>query len=146
MTDAAYDQRGADRRMARVSFRYPERRSGFDRRTAGSSAWSRMLAVYRARPGLVAACAVAILVLSAVDLVLTHRLLALGATEANPLMAAALDAGVVPAAILKAAVTLPVAGAVWWLRRYRRVLELSMVVTGLLAALVVYQAIAVLAV
>ncbi|MCB2222795.1 MAG: hypothetical protein KQH83_01370 [Actinobacteria bacterium] len=143
MTGAAarIDRRRADRRVARVAIHYPERRSGFDRRTAGATAWGRMVLAYRARPALAAAAALAILALSAADLLLTHRLLAAGAVEANPVMAAVLGRGLLPAAIVKAAVTIPVAGAVWWMRRYRRILEFSVATAALLAALVAYEAV-----
>jgi hypothetical protein len=142
-----FDRRGGgDRRAQRASFHYPERRSGFDRRADPGTAWSRLLATYRDRPAAVAATAVLIAVLGAADVILTWRLLAHGATEANPVMAALFDGGLGWALVLKAAVTLPVAASVWWLRRYRRVLEFSLIAMAVFAALITYQAVALLVV
>ena len=125
--------------MRRVSFRYPERRRGFDRRAVTGSAWSRLLAAFRDRPAAVAVAAGSIAALGAVDVVLTWHLLARGASEANPLMAVLFDGGLGGAMALKAAVTLPVAASVWWLRRYRRVLEFSLIVVAAFLALIAYE-------
>lgn len=141
MTDAALgNQRsGGDRRVRRVSLRYPERRTGFDRRMAGVSRYQRFLEAYRRRDGLVAVCLAAIAVLNLADLMLTRLLIDLGASEANPIMAALLAAGTVPAAAAKVAVTVAVVAGVWVLRRYRRMLEFSLVLLGALVLLAVYQ-------
>ncbi len=141
MTDVALgNQRsGGDRRVRRVSFRYPERRTGFDRRMVGVSRYQRFLEAYRRRDGLVAVCLAAVAVLNLVDLVLTRVLIDLGASEANPIMAALLAAGTVPAAAAKVAVTVAVVTGVWMLRRYRRMLEFSLVLLGALVLLAAYQ-------
>jgi len=141
MTDVALgNQRtGVDRRAHRATFHYPERRTGFDRRMAGVSRYQRFLEAYRRRDGLVAVCLAAIVVLNLADLVLTQVLIDLGASEANPIMAALLAAGTVPAAAVKVAVTIAVVAGVWVLRRYRRMLEFSLVLLGALVLLAAYQ-------
>lgn len=132
--------------MRRVSFRYPDRRTGFDRREAGTTARSRLLEAYRRTPAAVAVVAVAIALLAAADVALTRHLIAHGASEVNPVMAALFAGGDGGAVALKAAVTIPVAASVWLLRRYRRVLEFSLVVLAASAALVAYEVVLALSV
>ncbi|MCJ7725704.1 MAG: DUF5658 family protein [Acidimicrobiia bacterium] len=128
-----------DRRSRRVSFRYPERRTGFDRRALNTSARMRVLDAYRQRSALIAWCVAAVVGLGVADFVLTLRLIDLGATEINPVMGRLLDGGPVSAAVFKGLMTLAVAGGVWALRRYRRVLELSLAVLVVMAAVVLYE-------
>lgn len=130
---------GPDRRVRRVSIRYPERRTGFDRRDPGATPWSRLLLWYRDRPAAVAGAAALIVVLGIADVLLTWRLMDLGAREANPVMARLLDGGLGGAVWLKAAVVVPVAAGVWTLRRYRRVLGFSVVVLVVSVALVAFE-------
>jgi hypothetical protein len=128
-----------DRRTRRVSLRYPERRTGFDRRHRGATRYRRFLDTYRSSPILVAGCLAAIALLGAADLTLTGRLLELGATEVNPVMAALFEKGTAPAVLFKGPVTAAVLAGIWALQRYRRVLELSLVVAAALTLLVAYQ-------
>ena len=122
------DRRGRDRRVRTVSLRYSERRTGFDRRaTRHQSA----LTSYRREPGAIAAVLGLILALNATDLVLTVRALGRGTGEANPLMAWLFEQHMGLAATFKLAVGLAVTAAIWRLRRYRRVLELSIVLAAL---------------
>lgn len=138
--DALMDRRTAtDRRSTRVAFRYPERRMGFDRRELATSRRMRAMDAYRRRPALVACCVAAVLALGAADFVLTLWLIGMGATEINPVMARLLDSGPVSAAVFKGLVTLAVAGGIWALRRYRRVLELSLAVLVVMTAVVLYE-------
>jgi len=128
-----------DRRARSASFHYPERRTGFDRRVLPASARARLLGSYRRSPVLIAWCAVGILALSTADLLLTWRLIGLGAEEVNPVMARLFGGGLASAAVFKGAVTLAVSAGIWSLRRYRRVLEFSLVALALMAVLVVYE-------
>jgi hypothetical protein len=138
--DSLMDRRTAtDRRSTRVAFRYPERRSGFDRRGLAGSRRLRMMDAYRRRPALVAWCVTAVVLLGAADFVLTMRLIGMGATEINPVMARFLDGGPAAAAVFKGLVTVAVATGVWALRRYRRVLELSLAVLAVMTAVVLYE-------
>ena len=130
-----------DRRSARVAFRYPERRMGFDRRASATSRRLRMVYALRGRPSLIAGCIAAVVALGAADFLLTLRLIDLGATEVNPVMARLLDGGPVAAAVFKGVVTLAVVGFVWTLRQYRRVLELSLAVLAVMSAVVLYEVI-----
>lgn len=138
------DRRGRpDRRVRRVSLHHPERRSGFDRRRPESgtlrSAWLRLLSAYRDSPMAIAVVVLGFVALSAADLILTLRALEAGASELNPVMAALFEVGPVPAAAFKLSIAVAVAAVLWVARRHRRVLELSLVATGLMAALLVYH-------
>ncbi|MBU1225787.1 MAG: hypothetical protein KJ698_01065 [Actinobacteria bacterium] len=147
MTDAGTLERRSvpDRRAGRASLRCPERRTGFDRRAIGTSRVGRLLDAYRRRPVLIACCALGIAALSAADLLLTWRLISLGAHEVNPVMARLFERGVGSAATLKAPITVAVAGGIWLMRRYRRVLEFSLMALALLAGLVAYQVVGLVA-
>jgi fumarate reductase subunit C len=136
-------RRRPDRRVRRVSIHVPERRSGFDRRRADSgtvrSAYAAALERYRDSPGAVAAVAVGFVVLSVADLVLTLRALDAGATELNPFMAMLFERGPVVAAVVKVSLAAVVAAALWWGRRYRRILEVSLFGGSVMTALLVYH-------
>ena len=136
----AVDRRGGlDRRVARVSLHYPERRMGFDRRGPAGGAWGRLVGWYRDRPAAVAAGSALILGLGLLDVLLTGRLVAAGASELNPVMSRLLAGGTGGALAFKALVMVPVAAGVWWLRRFRRVLEFSLVVLAGSVLLVAYE-------
>lgn len=131
-----------DRRTRRVSFHYPERRSGFDRRgTAAPTASipTRLLSAYRDSPVAIAVAVLAFVALSAADLLLTLRALEAGATEANPVMAALFEQGPLAAGAFKMTLAVGVAVVMWAGRRYRRVLELSLLATALMGAVLVYH-------
>jgi hypothetical protein len=148
VADAVERRAGTDRRVGRVSFRYPERRSGFDRRVpdGGAGLRVRMLDAYRARPRLVAAVLACIVIANAADLAFTFAALNLGASELNPVMAGLIGIDPLVAAGFKLAVTVAVTGGIWALRRYRRVLEASLVVLGTMAGLMLYHAVVLFAV
>ena len=136
----AVDRRGGlDRRVSRVSLHYPERRTGFDRRDPAAGAWGRVIGWYRARPAAVAACCALVLVLGLLDVLLTVRLVAAGGAEVNPVMGRLLAGGTGGAVALKVLVMVPVAAGMWWLRRYRRILEFSLVLLAGSALLVAYE-------
>lgn len=80
-----------------------------------------------------------IVLLGAADLLLTWTLLGRGATEINPVMARLFDSGLGWATVVKGTLTLVVAGGVWLLRRYRRILEFSLVAAAVLSVLVIYE-------
>lgn len=79
--------------------------------------------------------------LNLLDLGLTLHLIARGATEMNPVMAALLDAGWGWAAAFKAIVTLGVAAGLWLGRRHLLVRRTGVAFVVLFAAIVAYQVI-----
>lgn len=132
MTDIA-ERRPTNRRSTRAQFRYPEHRTGFDRRSSGRVSW------YRDRPVLIAAVLGIFVLLNLLDLALTIEVLGRGGTEANPIMSALFEADPVLAAAVKLVLMGGVAGVIWALRRYRRILQLSLVAVAGFGALVTYQ-------
>ncbi len=136
-------RRGTDRRSRTVSFRYPERRTGFARRRpevgGPRRAYLRMLDGYRARPEMVAVVLATFVALNLADLMLTLRALRLGAAEANPAMALLFGMDPAAATVFKLAVGVGVALVVWSLRRYRLMLETSLLLVAGFAVLMLYH-------
>ena len=98
--------------------------------------WIRSIADSPARYGLIAA---AILLLNAADLLLTFKALDRGAVELNPVMAGLLGAGDLVAAVVKIGVAGLVVLVGWRMRRYRRVVEVSLGIATVLAVVVIYH-------
>ena len=82
---------------------------------------------------------VALWLLNLEDALLTRRALALGATEANAIMALFLRFGFVPAALVKMAVVTAGALFLWTQRRRRIVLLASVALVAVYVTLVVYE-------
>ncbi len=135
--------RGPDRRRSEVAFRVPERRDGFDRRRPPRGSWrrrfDRFLRRYRDDPGLIIEVLGVFLLLNLADLVLTLDALSLGAVEANPFMAGLFDLSPVVASLFKLTVGLLIAGILWKMRRYRRALEASLVLVGVMTLVLLYH-------
>ncbi len=98
-----------------------------------------MLDAYRARPGAVAVVLVAFLGLNLADLLLTVRALDRGATEANPVIGLLFSVDPVVAGAFKLTITLAVAVTIWKMRRYRLMLETSLVVVAGLTVVLAYH-------
>jgi hypothetical protein len=126
--------RTSDRRVSRSTFRYPERRSGFDRRHPGG-----LLRMLRNRPGFLLTLLVGLNVLSAADWALTSRALAHGALEANAIMNSLIAVDPFAAAAFKAACVLAVTTTIWFARRYRLILATAVGAVGVYGALMLYQ-------
>jgi hypothetical protein len=128
------DQRTADRRRSHVRFRYPERRTGFDRRTpAGVIGW------YRDHPSIIAVVLVGVVLLNLADYLLTVRALNRGASEINPVMAALFEVSPAAAGSVKLLLGFGVVLVMWQMRRYRRILAVSLVALGGFSAVLAYQ-------
>ena len=117
-----------------MSVRFPDRRTGFDRREAGG-----ILAWYRDRPALIAASLATIVALNLADYALTVQALERGAREANPIMATLFESDPSVALAFKLFTAVAVVLIIWQLRRYRRILGVSLVALGGFGLLVVYQ-------
>ncbi|MDH3606868.1 MAG: DUF5658 family protein [Acidimicrobiia bacterium] len=130
---ATAERRWTDRRSRRAQFRYPERRTGFDRRSFGRMAW------YRDRPLLIAGVLAVVVALNIADLVLPRHILARGGIEANPIMSALFEADPAAAAVFKMAVTVGVAATIWAMRRYRKILQVSLTALAAYGLLITYQ-------
>lgn len=125
---------GRDRRARTRSLRFPERRTGFDRRgPAGVLTW------YRDRPVAIATTLAAVMALNLADFYLTLLALDRGAREVNPIMAALFEHDPSLALAFKLATAAAVVLIIWQLRRYRRILTVSLIAVGGFSLLVLYQ-------
>ncbi len=133
-----------DRRARKTTFHVPERRTGFDRRTDPSAGrarvaylgWIRQLSESPERAALLM---ISIVVLNIADVAFTFRALDRGLRELNPVMAGLLDAGHGVAALVKIGVLAALAAAGWWFRRFRRVIEVALLVVALMSVVVLYH-------
>ena len=128
------EQRTADRRATGNGFHFPDQRAGFDRRRPnGAVGW------YRDRPHLIAAVLVTVVLLNIADYLLTVRALDRGASEANPIMAALFEVSPAVAGSVKLTLVLVVVAVIWNMRRYRRILEVSLVALAGFSLVLAYQ-------
>lgn len=126
--------RSGDRRISRPTFHYPERRSGFDRRSRHG-----LLGALRDSPGALVGVLIGLNVLSAADWALTSRALAHGAVEANIIMDSMIAVDPLAAAAFKAACVLAVTTAIWLARQYRLILATAVGGVGTYGALMLYH-------
>ena len=127
------EQRAAERRQQTISLRWPERRTGFDRRGDAT------VEVLRDNPNVLLFALALLNLLSILDWRLTALELSLGASEANPIMAAFFAVDPAAAGLFKVALMLTVSLIIWRGRRYRRVLELAVLAMMVYTALIVYH-------
>jgi hypothetical protein len=129
------ERRDSDRRTRGVALRWPDRRTGFDRRRSYP-----VSGTLRTDERWFASVLALIFVLGILDWALTYYALgALGATEANPFMRAAFESGPGAALALKVVSLGTVVAGMWWLRRYRSVIVLAAVAALLHLALIGYH-------
>lgn len=98
-----------------------------------------MICAYRHNPRALLLVLAIIVTANLADLVLTQRALAFGAVEVNPLMASLFDSNPVFAAVFKLEIGLGIAVLIWALRRYRAMLEFSLVLAGAFGVLIAYH-------
>lgn len=136
-------RRGIDRRVRRIPFHFPERRSGFDRRSLGGEGWrsSYETALHNYRDNKMSFFLVlaTIVVFNYVDYILTVRVLRAGGVELNPIMARLFDIGPVAAATAKLGAVGAAVMVLLMLRRFRRTLEASLVLLLAFTALMFYH-------
>jgi hypothetical protein len=137
-------RRQPDRRSGKSRVHLPERRSGFERRTEASTgrfrvAYTNWIRRISGSPTRAAVLMMSIVVLAIADMVFTFRALDRGLQEVNPVMAGLLDAGHGVAAFVKVGVSAALAALGWWLRRFRRVIEVALLVVTLMSAVVIYH-------
>lgn len=136
------DRRRRERRRRR-SFRWSERRSGFERRDGSPRTWRRpyqaLLLRLRDDAPLLAAFLIAINLLNLADFALTMVALGRGAEEANPVLRPLFAASPWAAAAFKMLLGLGVSLLVWNGRRYRKLLEVALLVLALYTLVIVYH-------
>jgi hypothetical protein len=133
-----------DRRRSRTRAHLPERRKGFDRRTDPSvgrirTAYLGWIRRISDSPGRAALLMGSIVFLNVADMAFTFRALDRGLEEVNPVMAGLLGASHGVAAFVKIGVSVILAAAGWWFRRFRRVIEVALLVVGVMSLVVVYH-------
>jgi hypothetical protein len=129
------DRRDSERRAGGVYLRWPERRTGFDRRRSYPVA-----SVLRSDERWFASILALIMLLGILDWALTYYALSsLGAAEANPFMRIAFETGPGAALALKVASLGAVIAGMWWLRRYRSVIVLAAIAAMLHVVLIGYH-------
>lgn len=126
--------RAGDRRAAVPRFTVWERRSGFDPRHAGG-----VLQDVSRQSALLLAVLAALNALSLVDWVLTTRLLAAGALEANPVVGALLSVSPLGGGVAKLVLMLAVSIAIWSGRRFRLVVAVAVGASVFYVPLVAYE-------
>ncbi len=135
--------RGSDRRSSNKALYYPERRYGFDRRRPPRGTWRARyhawLEHYRHDHDTVAAALLVFVLLNLADLLLTIRALSMGAVEGNPIMAYLFAVDPTLAALFKVVVGAGIALAIWSARRYRRILETSLVIVAVMTVVLLYH-------
>lgn len=140
--EGSWAKRGADRRI-RDRLYYPERRHGFERRRPPRGTWSSRyhtwLDRYRRDRDTIAAVILVFVLLNLVDLLLTVQALSLGAIEGNPVMAYLFAVDPTLAALFKVVVGAGIALTLWSARRYRRILETSLVMVAVMTAVLFYH-------
>jgi hypothetical protein len=125
---------GVERRGSAQSLRWPERRTGFDRRDSQS-----VTKALRDNVPLLVGLVIVLNVLNIIDFALTSRALELGALEANPVMDAIFMSGWQNAALFKIGSMVAVSATILALRRYRRVLQVAVAAVALYSAIVLYH-------
>jgi len=133
-----------DRRGRKTTVHFPERRMGFDRRTDPSAGRARVAHVGWIRqlsesPERAALLMISIVVLNITDMAFTFRALGRGLQEVNPVMAGLLDASHGVAAFVKIGVSVALAAAGWRFRRFRRVIEVALLVVTLTSVVALYH-------
>ncbi len=125
--------RAADRRVKRTRSRWPERRTGFDRRCEYG------ISVLRDSSLLLLVMLGVLNILNMLDLRFTLLALDRGAVEVNPVMTFFFNIDSLSAVLFKITLVLAISLAVWWGRRYRRILEFAVLSTAVYAALIGYH-------
>lgn len=129
------DRRSTDRRATGATFycHWPERRSGFDRR---SRCW---VGALRDSSAALVALLAFLNLLNVLDWQFTTIGLQRGAIEANPFMAAFFGIDSLAAGLFKVAVMLTISLIIWKTRRYRRVLEFTVLATVAYVGVIIYH-------
>ncbi len=139
-------RRGQDRRVQRTPLHYPERRSGFDRRTVPGwrGRYLGDLRDFANRPRTVVLVLATIIVFNFMDFYLTVRILNAGGVEVNPIMERLFAVGSQTAAVVKLGIVGAAALVLLALRRYRRTLELSLALLVSFSMLMLYHVVLVI--
>ncbi len=134
------DNRATTRRNARVKFKYPERRTGFERRILRTSYLSRVSISLANHRRAFLNVLIAVNVLSVLDFLLTINLLNLGHIwEGNPFIASLIVFNPIVAFLYKTSLVLSVTLVFWRFRRYKSVILATSSTLLFFSVLIFYQ-------
>lgn len=139
------NRRISSRRERTISLKLWERRDGFDRRRShsGRGLYSRVFGkgAFHLRENLYAVILLLIMfnLFNIADFVFTMKALAAGHSEGNPVMDRLFTTGPAVAGVFKIAVGLIITAFIWFLRKYRLVLEAGIFILLLYMALIMYH-------
>jgi hypothetical protein len=147
---AVRENRRQERRQERWQlscFQWHEKRSGFDKRRqtrrSGPAAmleWPRRLArVMHEKPGLLIKVLFLFNLYNLADFILTNNALAAGHYELNPVMRALFALDPLLAFIFKITIGLTVTAVIWHYRRFRLMLQFSLLICGLYLLVLAYH-------
>ena len=110
----------------------PERRTGFDQRTTNHSIGHRVTSHLSKSELLLAALLILINILNLADLVFTYLALGAGHQEANPFLRYVfLNYDPVIGGYIKITIGVLVTLVIWLLRRYRRMMEATLIILAI---------------
>ncbi|MEJ2034110.1 MAG: DUF5658 family protein [Deltaproteobacteria bacterium] len=134
------ERRREERRRSR-HFCWSENRSGFDNREhPAMTTWLHRAALsMRDDPGLLIKILLFFNIFNVADYVLTIRALAAGNREINPIMRSLFAADPLLAGVFKIAIGLMITLFIWRFRRYRIILQFSLLSFCLYLALIAYH-------
>lgn len=138
------EQRTTERRKRKSSMVFPERRTGFDRRTAYNygplrKALETSLRTLRDSVPALLTVLVMVNVLNLLDYVFTINALAAGMSEGNPIMERLFEYDIRIAGLVKVAAMLGVTFVIWRNRRYRVILGCALLTLVAYAVLLTYH-------
>ncbi|MBE0446996.1 MAG: hypothetical protein IBX64_02650 [Actinobacteria bacterium] len=140
------ERRLAERRKTNISFRLWEKREGFDRRQnreKNNGLYNKLFrrGAFHLRHNYSALIVLLVLfnLFNIADYLFTLKALAAGYTEGNPVMDRLFDMGPVVALTFKIATGLFITTIVWLLKRYRLVLEASILILLMYMLLISYH-------
>lgn len=137
--EAPRERHPSDRRKNLLNIRWPDRRTGFFRRSGEQRPGDEALGWLAARPRVVLTLLVTLAGMNLLDFALTLQLLQRGAVEGNPVLAAAFAQGTMTAFAVKACLMIAIFLSVWLLRRYRGVLIVLLIAGAVYTLLLVYE-------
>lgn len=134
------DRRKEERRKNRRTLVMPERRTGFDRRSTNHTLGHRVTWHLRSNEFLLAILLILINLLNLGDLVFTYLALSAGYQEANPFLRYLfLNFSPLVGGYVKLALGLLVTIALWCFRKYKRVLEATLLILAIYLLILLFH-------
>lgn len=134
------DRRKEERRKNRKTLVIPERRTGFDRRSASHTVGHKATWHLRSNEFLLVILLILVNLLNLGDLLFTYLALSAGYQEANPFLRYLfLNFSPLVGGYVKLAMGLLVTAAIWCFRKYRRVLEATLLILAIYLLILLFH-------